>query len=67
MELILYIAISMLIGVVLGWLLTKAKTASAIQAEKDAAQQKFNELEKEFVGTQQSTQQKMVASRGSMF
>lgn len=50
MEIILYIAIGIIIGAVVGWLLAKAKTASAIQAEKDAAQLKYTELEKEFVG-----------------
>ncbi|MBS1497229.1 MAG: DNA recombination protein RmuC [Bacteroidetes bacterium] len=46
----IYIAIGIIIGAVVGWLLAKAKTASAIQAEKDAAQLKYSELEKEFVG-----------------
>jgi DNA recombination protein RmuC len=50
MELILYIVIGILIGAVVGWLIAKAKTISAIQLEKDAAQQKFSELEKEIVG-----------------
>lgn len=50
MELILYISIGIIIGAVVGWLIAKAKTTSAIQVEKDAAQQKFSELEKEFVG-----------------
>jgi DNA recombination protein RmuC len=50
MEVILYIAIGILIGAVVGWLIAKAKTTSAMQVEKDAAQQKFVDLEKEFVG-----------------
>lgn len=50
MEIILYIVIGLLLGAVLGWLLSKSKTASAIQVEKDAAQLKYTELEKEFVG-----------------
>lgn len=50
MELILYIAIGIAIGAFVGWLFVKAKITSAIQAEKDAAQQKYSELEKEFVG-----------------
>ena len=50
MVIILYIAIGIIIGAVVGWLLVKAKTASAIQIEKDAAQLKYSELEKEFVG-----------------
>jgi len=49
MELI-YIVIGIIIGAVVGWLFAKAKTTSTIQVEKDTAQQKFVELEKEFVG-----------------
>jgi DNA recombination protein RmuC len=48
MEIILYIATGIIIGTALGWLLAKAKTSSAIQAEKDAAQLKYSELEKEY-------------------
>lgn len=50
MEIILYIAIGIIIGAVVGWLLAKSKTASAIQAERDTAQLKYSELEKEFIG-----------------
>lgn len=50
MEIILYIVIGVLIGAVVGWLLAKTKTALAVQGEKDAAQLKYTELEKEFVG-----------------
>ncbi len=55
MELILYIAIGILIGAMLGWLLAKAKMASAFQAQKDAAQLKYTELEKELVGYKATT------------
>ncbi len=50
MEIILYMAIGIIIGAIVGWLFAKAKITSAIQAEKDAAQQKYSELEKDFVG-----------------
>jgi DNA recombination protein RmuC len=50
MEIILYIVVGVLIGVVVGWLLSKSKTASAMQEERDTAQLKYSELEKEFVG-----------------
>jgi DNA recombination protein RmuC len=50
MELILYIAIGIIIGTVVGWLFAKAKTTSAIQIEKDIAQQKIGEIEKDLVG-----------------
>jgi len=55
MENILNIAIGIAVGAVVGWLLAKAKVASAIQAEKDAAQLKYSELEKEFVGYKATT------------
>jgi DNA recombination protein RmuC len=50
MEVVLYIAIGIITGAAVGWLLAKAKTASSMQSEKDAAQQKYNDHEKEFVG-----------------
>ncbi len=49
MELILYIVIGIIIGAVVGWLFASNKNTKTIQAEKDAAQQKYNELEKEFI------------------
>ncbi len=50
MDIILYIAIGIILGIALGWLLAKAKYFSTTQLEKDAAQHKYSELEKEFVG-----------------
>ncbi len=55
MEIILYIAIGIIIGAIVGWLFANAKATSAIQAEKDAAQQKYVALEKEFVGYKATT------------
>lgn len=55
MEQIIYVAAGILIGAILGWLIAKAKTTPAIQAEKDAAQQKYVELEKELVGYRATT------------
>jgi DNA recombination protein RmuC len=55
MENILNIAIGIAVGAVVGWLLAKTKVASAIQAEKDAAQLKYSELEKEFIGYKATT------------
>jgi hypothetical protein len=40
MEIILYITADILIGAALGWLFAKGKTASFVQAEKEAAQLK---------------------------
>lgn len=50
MEIIVYILVGIILGALVGWLLAKAKSASAIQAEKEAAQLKYSELEKELIG-----------------
>lgn len=55
MENILYIAVGILVGAVVGWLLAQAKVGSAIQAVKDVTQLKYSELEKEFVGYKATT------------
>lgn len=45
----MYISIGIAGGAVIGWLIGKAKATSMIQSEKDAAQQRYIELDKEFV------------------
>lgn len=50
MEIIIYIIIGIAAGTIIGWLLAKAKSSSAVQAEKEAAQQKFSALELEYAG-----------------
>ena len=47
MEINLYIVIGSIIGLIIGWLLAKAKTASAIQAEKDTVNKIERELKDE--------------------
>jgi DNA recombination protein RmuC len=49
MEIVLYIAMGLAMGVILGWLLAKGRSTATIQTEKDAAQRKYTELEKDFV------------------
>ncbi|MGE5355621.1 MAG: DNA recombination protein RmuC [Deltaproteobacteria bacterium] len=64
MEQIIYVAAGIFIGAILGWLIAKAITTPVIQAEKDAAQQKYSELEKEFVGYKAtSTSQMQTANK----
>jgi DNA recombination protein RmuC len=48
MTILLYITAGIIIGAILGWLIAKGKTVSTIQTEKDAAQIKYSELDKEF-------------------
>ncbi|MEO7177198.1 MAG: DNA recombination protein RmuC [Saprospiraceae bacterium] len=47
---ILYLLLALIIGAIIAWLLAKAKNASSLQTNKEQALQRFNELEKEFVG-----------------
>jgi DNA recombination protein RmuC len=49
MEILLYIAIGIIIGVAFGWLYAKSKINSNIQSEKDTAQQKITQLERGYV------------------
>ena len=46
---ILFVAIGITVGVLIGWLLAKTKLNASIQSEKENAQLKLNELEKEYV------------------
>ena len=43
------IAIGLIIGGLIGWLFARAKSNNILQSEKEAARQKLNELDKEFV------------------
>lgn len=44
---IFYIILALLLGAIVGWLLANTRSGSKIQNEKDAALQKYSELEKE--------------------
>ena len=46
---IIYIVGGILVGAIVAWLLAKSTNATALQTEKDAATQKYSELEKEWV------------------
>jgi DNA recombination protein RmuC len=48
MELGMYIVLSLIIGVFIGWLIAKTTASTAMQADKTAAIQKYGELEREF-------------------
>lgn len=49
METLIYIIIGIAIGAIIGFLIAKANRGTTGQAEKDAAQQKYSDLEKESV------------------
>lgn len=63
-ETILYITIGLAIGAIIGWLLAKAKANAAIQAEKDASLQKYNQLEKEWVAYKATTAAQLQTAAG---
>ncbi len=65
-EIGLYIAIGMVIGAVVGWLGANAKTVSAIQAERDAAQLKYSELDKAFESYKATTELQLSTATGSL-
>jgi DNA recombination protein RmuC len=46
---IIYIILGIIVGVAIGWLIANSKKIAGVQLEKDAAQQKYNDLDKEFV------------------
>src|SRR5579863_2054305 len=50
MEILVYILIGIVIGAIAGWLFAHARINSSIQLVKDDALQRFNDLEKEYVG-----------------
>ena len=49
MEIAIYIILGIIVGAVIGWLFANSKKTAGVQSEKDAAQQKYNDLDKEFV------------------
>lgn len=49
MEILIYIILGIIIGAIIGWLIANSKKRAGVQFEKDAAQQKYNDLDKEFV------------------
>jgi uncharacterized membrane-anchored protein YhcB (DUF1043 family) len=49
MESLIYTIVGIIAGVVIGWLIANSKKIAGVQLEKDAAQQKYNDLDKEFV------------------
>lgn len=49
METLLYIGLGIGIGIAIGWLYVKLKTNTIIQSERDTAQSKFSQLERDFV------------------
>ena len=55
METLLYITIGIMMGGAIGWLIAKAKINEALQAEKQTAQQRYNELDKDFASYKATT------------
>lgn len=66
MEIIVYIGIGIVVGLVVGWLFAKSKTTSALQSEKDISLQKYIELEKEFVGYKATSTSQLQTARENL-
>jgi len=49
METVIFVTLSVIVGGLIGWFIGKSTATKSAQAEKDNAQFKYNELEKEFV------------------
>ena len=60
------IVTGIVIGGIIGWLFTKAKSNAFNQSEKEAARQKLNELEKEFVAYKATTATQLQTANDNM-
>lgn len=49
METVIFVTLSVIVGGLIGWFISKSTATKSAQAEKENAQFKYNELEKEFV------------------
>ena len=66
MEMIVYIVAGVVLGLILGWLLAKSKLAFSIQNEKDLAQQRYNELDREFVGYKATSKEQLQTANDNL-
>ncbi len=66
MEIILYVSIGVIAGLVIGWLLGKSRAAAGIQAVKDEALARQNELERELVSLQATSAARLEAANHSL-
>jgi len=62
MELIIYTSIGVIAGLLIGWLLGKSRAASGIQAVKDEAQMKYNELDRELISLKATSASELAAA-----
>ncbi len=66
METIIYIILGIVIGGIIGWLFAKTKTTSIVQSEKEIAQQKYNDLDKEIVSYKATVSEQLQATKNNL-
>jgi DNA recombination protein RmuC len=66
MGMIFYIVAGVAIGLIVGWLFAKSKLTSSIQNEKDLAQQKYSELDREFVGYKATSKEQLQTANDNL-
>lgn len=59
MGIVLCMVVGVVIGLVIGWLFAKIKLSSSILSQKDLAQQKYSELDREFVGHKATSKERL--------
>ncbi|MCH5689922.1 hypothetical protein LWM68_40255 [Niabella sp. W65] len=62
----IYTSIGVIAGLLIGWLLGKSRAASGIQAVKDEAQIKYNELDRELVSLKATSASELAAAQQQM-
>lgn len=63
MESLIYIIVGIIAGIVIGWLIANSKKIAGVQFEKDVAQQKYNDLDKEFVAHKASSSSELQSAK----
>lgn len=66
MEIILYISAGLIVGLVIGWLISKAKASSVYAKEKAIAHEKYSHLEKEHIEYKATQTAQMQSIRNEM-
>src|SRR5580698_4344298 len=67
MEILLYIVLGIIIGLAIGWLSAKSKASLNIQVEKDIAQQKIIQLERDYINQVSTVTANLNAANQTIF
>ncbi|WP_262915561.1 DNA recombination protein RmuC [Niabella ginsengisoli] len=66
MEIILYLSIGIIIGLLIGWLIAKSRASSELQRVKEAAQEKYGTLERELVTLKATSASQLEAANDAL-